>query len=52
LLFKIKACVPGRRFLAYFFGAVAKEVSRQRGEKVTFGVTNSFNKQNKTTVTG
>jgi hypothetical protein len=30
---KIKACVPGRRFLAYFFGAVAKEVSRQKGEK-------------------
>jgi len=32
LLFKIKACVPGRRFLADFFGAVAKEVSRQKGE--------------------
>jgi len=31
-LFKIKAWVPGRRFLAYFFGAVAKEVSRQKGE--------------------
>jgi hypothetical protein len=29
---KIKACVLGRRFLAYFFGAVAKEVSRQKGE--------------------
>jgi len=34
LLLKIKACVPGRRFLAYFFGAVAKEVSRQKGEIV------------------
>jgi hypothetical protein len=36
LLFKIKACVSGRRFLAYFFGAVAKEVSRQKGEKAQF----------------
>jgi len=31
-LFKIKACVLGRHFLAYFFVAGDKEVSRQRGE--------------------
>jgi len=31
-LFKIKACVPGRHFLADFFVAEDKEVSRQKGE--------------------
>ncbi len=34
LLFKIKACVLGRHFLADFFTAEGKEVSRQRGERV------------------
>ena len=29
---KIKAWLPGRRFLAYFFGAVAKEVGRQQAK--------------------
>jgi len=39
LLFKIKAFVPGRRFLAYFLGAAAKEVSRQKGERITICMT-------------
>ena len=29
---KIKVWMPGRRFLAYFFGAVAKEVRRQQAK--------------------
>jgi hypothetical protein len=33
---KIKAWVPGRRFLASFFVAVDKEGSRQKGEKAQF----------------
>jgi len=32
LFFKIKAWMSGRRFLAYFFGAVAKEVRRQQAK--------------------
>ena len=32
LFFKIKAWMPGRRFLAYFFFAVEKEVRRQQAK--------------------
>jgi len=32
LLFKIKAWMSGRHFLAYFFAAVGKEVRRQQAK--------------------
>jgi len=35
---KIKACVPGRRFLADFFVAVDKEDSRQKGETAQLNI--------------
>ena len=33
LFFKIKDWMSGRHFLAYFFGAVAKELGRQQAKR-------------------